>query len=1062
VIDTWMHAKRNPFGLGIWRMMSSVVLATSVGFVCGPAARCDSKATAPEVDFNRHIRPILADRCFKCHGPDEANRKADLRLDTPDGLRDSGVIVPGDPDESELIGRITATDNTRMPPPKSNLHLTPREIELLNEWVKRGAEYRPHWAFVPPPDLVPMAQPTNRTWSRNPIDEFILARLEREDFRPSAPATKEAWIRRVTFDLTGLPPTPMEIDQFLADSSPDAFEKVVDRLLASPHFGERMALEWLDVARYADSFGYQADGDTHVWPWRDWVVDAFNLNLTFDAFVTWQLAGDLLPNATLEQRLATAFCRLNRMTNEGGSIPEEFRCEYVADRVQTFATAFLSITMECARCHDHKFDPFTMKDYYSLAAFFGSIDEWGTYNDANFRPTPTLLLPTPEQDRQLCEQSAKVGQLVDRLEDFQTRRQSEFQKWLMTNPQPVIPGLVGHYPLDRAAADNQLENVADSKAPGTTSAANTFVPGRVGNALEFTGDDPVNFPTVLGAPDRGQPFTVAFWIQLTQALKQAIVFHRMSGTDTGFNGTELSTNDGRLFFALVRFWPGNAVAVETQESLPIGQWAHVVVTYDGSGRAGGMAIYLNGRPATCITVRDCLYKNVESGGSGFTFGERFRSPGLKRGRIDDVRIYARALTAVEAAHVFDGKALTEAIAHKDASALKAYYHAAIDPQADKLRGELEQARKQWFTTQTGVFEIMTMQELPHPRPTFILTRGQYDASRNRPVDRDTPTVLGALPHGAPRDRLGLARWLTDPRHPLTARVAVNRFWQLFFGRGIVVTTENFGLQGAEPDHPELLDWLARQFIRSRWDTKQLCRMIALSQTYRQQSAASAEYVQRDPENVLLARGPRRRLSAEMLRDAALHAGGLLVDHRGGPPVKPYQPPGLWRGQNAFLPEYEPDKGQGLYRRSLYTFWRRTSPPPNMIAFDAPTREVCLVRRQTTSTPIQPLVLLNDPQFVEAARAMGECMLRQPGRLADKVTYAFRTICTRRPLERELAVLIRLYVDQLDRFRADPEAARRYLVVGERRAPSDLDPLELAAAAATASTILNLDAALMVR
>ncbi len=1041
---------------------SAVLVAAGVLWLASAVPAPAAPAAPAKVDYNFQVRPLLADRCFVCHGPDEKKRKAKLRLDDPAVAR--RVLVPGKPGDSEFIRRITAADPAeRMPPAKSNLALGREEIDLLRRWVAEGAEYKTHWAFLPPPDTVPVPAVSDSKWPAGPLDCFVLARLEREGLKPSSAAPKEDWIRRATFDLTGLPPRPAEVDAFLADDSPAAFARVADQLLASPRFGERLALDWLDAARYADSFGYQADGDTHVWPWRDWVISAFNDNLPFDQFVTWQLAGDLLPGATRTQRLATAFSRLHRMTNEGGSIPEEWRNEYVSDRVHTFGTTFLGLTLECTRCHDHKNDPLTMKDYYGLGAFFNSIDEWGTYDNSAFRPTPVLPLPSPVQERTLAVHAREVEVRAAKLREVEKSRDGAFRTWLgRADLKPDLPGMVGYYPLDKLEANNQLANLAGGKKPGSTAPANALVPGKVGQALCFTGDDAATFAAPASL-DRAQPFAASFWLWTPEAMKQGIVFHREAGTDTGFHGTELSFDEGRLLFALVRFWPGDAIALRTRAPLPARQWVQVTVSYDGSGRAAGLAVFLDGKPAESDVVRDKLTKNIEAGGGTLAFGERFRSTGLKGGLLDEVRIFDRALTGIEAAQLHDGRALADALARKDEAALRPYFLAAVDEEMAKARAELRQARERLFAAQTGVFEIMTMEEMPRPRQAYILTRGNYDAPKDRPVGRDTPASLPAFPKAAPRDRLGLARWLTDPRNPLTARVAVNRYWQLFFGRGIVATTENFGTQGALPTHPELLDWLARDFIASGWDVKRLCREIVLSSTYRQRSAATPELRERDPDNLLLARGPSRRLSAEELRDAALAAGGLLSQKFGGPPVKPYQPPGMWRGMNGFLPAYVADTGEGLHRRSLYTFWRRTSPPPNMLAFDAPSREVCVVRRQTTSTPLQPLILLNDPQFVEAARALGERLLRDGGATPEeRLAYAFRRAATRKPTERELRLLVELYQGQLRIFRADPAGAQKFLKTGERPVPPGLDAAELAAAASTAGAIMNLDASVTTR
>ncbi len=896
----------------------------AVALLLWAAAAVPVIAAPPEkVDYNFQIRPLLADRCFPCHGPDEKKRKAKLRLDLSEVAIARKAVVPGKPGDSGVISRITATDpGERMPPSKSNLALSADEIALIRRWIAEGAEYKPHWAFLPLPDRVPVPAVTDSKWPAGPLDRFVLARLEREGLRPSPAASKEDWIRRVSFDLTGLPPAPADVDAFIADDSSRAFDRVVDRLLASPHYGERLAQEWLDAARYADSFGYQSDADSQLWPWRDWVIGAFNRNLPYDQFLTWQIAGDLLPGATREQRLATAFNRLHRMTGEGGSIAEEWRNEYVSDRVHTFGTAVLGLTFECCRCHDHKFDPLIMKDYYGLGAFFNSIDEWGTYDSSAFRPTPTLALPTVEQERTQAALVKEVKALEARLREVEKSRETAFQAWLVrADHKPDVPGLAGHYPLDRLEKNNQLANLAGDKAPGSTSAANTLVQGKFGQALRFTGDDAANFPAP-GGLDRATPFTASFWLQMPAVMKQGIVFHRQAGTDTGFHGTELSFDEGRLFFALIRFWPGNAIAIRTRLPVPAKEWVHVVASYDGSGRAMGLRLSVNGKTANVDVLRDHLTKDLQTGGSGLTFGERMRSTGLKGVLLDEVRIFSRSLSTIEVAQLYDGQSLANALARKDEAALRPYYFGTVDEETTKVQSALAQARQRLFAAQTGVFEVMTMTELPRPRPAYILTRGSYDAPHDRPVGRETPAALPPFPKDGPRDRLGLARWLTDPRHPLTARVAVNRAWQMFFGRGLVASTENFGTQGALPTHPDLLDWLARDFIASGWDMKRLCKMIVLSATYRQRSAASAELRERDPDNLLLAHGPSRRLPAEMLRDAALAASGLLVEQVGGPPVKPYQPPGMWRGMNGFLPEYVADKGEGLHRRSLYTFWRR--------------------------------------------------------------------------------------------------------------------------------------------
>ena len=623
------------------RLLAIALLSATTCALALTPSNVPQQPPPEKLDFNFAIRPILADRCFLCHGPDERNRKADLRLDMADSAYHL-AIVPGKPAESELVRRITATDDKRMPPRKSNFNLSKEEIELLRRWIAEGAEYKQHWAFLPLPAKVAVPATSARAWANSPLDNFILVRLDREGLTPSPPASREDWIRRVSFDLTGLPPTPAEVDAFRADQSPQAFEKVVDRLLASPAFGERMALEWLDVARYADSFGYQADGDSHLWPWRDWVIEAFNQNLPYDQFITWQLAGDLLDKPTRPQRVATAFNRLHRMTNEGGSIVEEYRNESVSDRVHTVGTAFLGLTMECSRCHDHKYDPITIKDYYGLGAFFNSIDEWGTYDNSRFRPTPTLLLPSAQQEKAKTDLTSKVATLESRLGELEKTRGEALQQWLAkAELKPDIPGLVGHYPLDELVAGNKLKNLADPKNPASNSAANVLVPGKLGNALRFTGDDAATFAGGLKVVDRWQPFTVAFWLQVPEVMKKGIVFHSSAGTATGFHGLECGFDEGRLFLGLIRFWPGNAIAIRTQKPLPVKQWVHVSASYDGSGKAAGLRIHLDGVPAPAEILRDRLFKDLEAGAKGLIFGERTRSVGLKGGLIDDLRIFDR-------------------------------------------------------------------------------------------------------------------------------------------------------------------------------------------------------------------------------------------------------------------------------------------------------------------------------------------------------------------------------------------------------------------------------------
>jgi hypothetical protein len=1033
-------------------------------------------AAAPPADtlqYNRDIRPIISDHCFKCHGPDKGSRKAGLRLDQPADAfaprKDptEHAIVPGKPEESLVVRKIFSTDpDEMMPPPASHLSLSGKEKETLRSWIAQGAKYQPHWAFIAPAESIPVPSVKNRKWPRNEIDRFILARLEKEGLKPSPEADKARWLRRVTYDLTGLPPAPADIDAFLADKSSAAYEKVVDRLLASPHFGQRMAVPWLDAARYADSYGYQSDQLCPTWPYRDWVVDAFNRNLPYDDFLTEQLAGDLLKKPTRAQRLATAFNRLHRQTNEGGSIEEEWRAEYTSDRVQTFSSAFLGLTFECARCHDHKFDPILQRDYYSLFAFFNSIDEYGLYSSTEHVPTPSLLLPTPGQEKAMRTTANALEAKKNDFSQALAAAEGSFQNWLRrSNITAEIPGLAAHFTFDTLAGDNHLLTNEVTAAGNATIGANSLVPGKSGQALQFTGDDPVAFANLIGSIQPWDQYSLSFWLRLPETLTNAVIFHRSDGTDVGFSGAELSLENGRLFFVIKRFWPGNAIAIRSLQAVPRNQWAHIGVSYDGSGGAEGMQLFVNGQPAPSEIIRNHLYKSPENGGSGFDFGARFRSPGLKGALLDELRIYDRPLAPLQFAQLFDGHSLNDAIAAKNAAALRPVYLATFDPAVAKARADRAQAVKSFLETRNPVQETSVMEELPQPRPAFLLARGRYDAPKTDAtrVTRTTPAALPPFPAGAPRDRLGLAQWLTQPDHPLTARVAVNRFWQMLFGRGIVSTPENFGVQGAPPTHPELLDWLARDFINSGWDTKALLKKMVLSATYRQNSAFRPDLREKDPENLLLARGPSQRLPAEMVRDTALAASGLLDDTPNGPPVSPYLPGDLWRESNTMSPAYHQSVGGDLYRRSLYTVWKRTAPMPDMTAFDAPSREVCVIKRTPTGTPQQAFVLLNDIQFVEAARVLAEKTLKEGGPTArQRIRFAFRWLTGRYPDRRETRLLAQLLLEQAAIFAREPDRARQLIAVGDRKADPSLKVVDLAATTEMTQAILNLDATIWKR
>lgn len=995
---------------------------------------------AVAIRFNEQVRPILSENCFECHGPDEESRAADLRLDLSEEAVDYGAIVPGKPDESLLVERILATDlDMVMPPPKSHKTLSDIQKKLLIEWIRQGATYQRHWSFEP----IPAKRDEAKT-----IDDFIDESITQQKLTPSPPAAPERWLRRVTLDLTGLPPTLADMDAFLADDSPAGRSKVVDRLLASSAYGERMATEWLDVARYSDTYGYQVDRDRFVWPWRDWVIDAFNKNMPYDKFIVQQIAGDLLPDASEDQVLATTFNRLHPQKVEGGSVEEEFRIEYVIDRAQTVSTAFMGLTFECARCHDHKFDPLTQKEFYELNAFFANINEAGLYSyHTNSIPTPTLRLPTEQQRAQL-----DVAQQA--VKDAEASYAAAFQAVAVTAAVP--PGDLNKQVSFAPIAAQNFDDEQAQKIPVE------IVDGVRGHAAKLSGDAGVS----VGPADfrRWQPFSVSLWLQTPDAKERAVVFHHSLGwTDAASRGYQLLIEDGKLSAALVHYWPGNAINVRTLATVPTGQWQHVVMTYDGSSRAAGLKLFVNGELADCELVEDSLTKEIMTGNThDITIGERTRDRGFTGGLIDEFEVFDRQLTSAEVAKAFQHESLEEigktefiaALSDPDRHEVIAAYQ---NEECQTALAELTAVRETRDRLLDSIIEIMAMRELPVPRETYVLGRGVYD-QREESVTPGTPAALPPMDEGAPRNRLGLADWLTRDDHPLTARVAVNRYWQLLFGRGLVKTAEDFGNQGTPPSHPELLDWLARGFIDSGWNVKQLLKTMVLTNVYQRDSDAARESRERDPENIWLSRGPISPLTAEMIRDSALASSGLLSRKIGGPPARPYEL------AVAFNP-VTPDQGEGLYRRSLYTYWKRTSPAPVMLVLDASTRDVCSVRRERTSSPLQAMVLLNGPQYVEAAQGAAAEVLTELGTTAgpdQQVARIFQRLTGRAPSVPEAAILTRLYNEQLTVFSQDNIAVTQYLEIGEFKPTETPGKLQIATLAIIAQAIMNLDDCLIKR
>ncbi|MSU65508.1 MAG: DUF1553 domain-containing protein [Opitutus sp.] len=1027
-----------------------------------------------QIEFNRDIRPILSDACLRCHGPDKAKRKADLRLDLEESAKakvdDVFIIAPGDPAKSDLIRRITTSDEEEhMPPLESERQLTPSEIALLRQWIEQGAKWQSHWSLIAPTRPA-LPRVTDARWVRNEVDHFILARLEKERLSPSTEADRTALIRRVSLDLTGLPPTPAEVDVFLADPSPQAYERAVDRLFASPHFGERMASRWLDGARYADTNGYQGDGERYMWRWRDWVIDAYNRNQPFDQFTVEQLAGDLLPNATREQRLATGFNRNHRGNGEGGIVPEEYAAEYVVDRVDTTATVWLGLTMGCARCHDHKYDPIAQREFYQVFAMFNNVPEKGRANKYGNSP-PMLVAPTGPQEKELGQLERKLAGAEAHLRELEPQIAAEQVAWEQSlTAQPAVQWTPTKGLLARFELEGGLDSTFGKKGPAKFVEGDaTFAPGRHGPAAALDGQRFIECGDVgnFGYYDK---FTLAVWIQphgdngilLSRVVPDSGESDSNFGTDV--RGYSVHLVKGHLEVDLTVRSPDDSLRVETEAALTPDEWQHVAVVYDGSRVATGVKVFVNGQPQKMRVAFDQLNQSFETkeplriGGAG---GPSRRLQWL----VSDVRVYDRALGAEEIGIVATTESVSELAAipaaHRtaaQAAKLRACFLAKYAPTPLRETAALVvDLREQRAKLAENLPTVMVMEEMAQPRDSFILKRGEYD----KPGDRVTPGVPASLPPwpaGEPRNRLGFARWLVSGNHPLTARVAVNQQWQMLFGVGLVKTTEDFGSQGEPPSHQDLLDWLATEFMRTGWDVKASLKTMVMSAAYRQSSRVTPALLARDPENRLLARGPRVRLEAGMIRDQALAASGLLVGEIGGPSVKPYQPKGLWKELSGT--DYMPDTGDKLWRRSLYTYWKRTSPPPTMTTFDAAGREACSVRQVRTSTPLQALALLNDVTFVEASRILAQRVMREAGTPPEaRLRLAFRLVLARAPGEAELKVLRKDLDSQLAHFQAEPAAALELVSAGEAPRDAEFPVGELAAYTTVTGLILNLDEAI---
>ncbi len=1037
-------------------------------------------ATTPEkVDFNYHVKPILSDKCFACHGPDTDNQKAGLRLDIAENayaaLEGSGKypIVPGKPGKSEMVSRILSNDpEVKMPPPEFKVEMNQREIAILTKWVEQGAEYAPHWSFIKP-QKAELPKGTFRVWGDNEIDAFVAEKLEDHKLEPADRATKENLIRRVSFGLTGLPPTLEQIEDFVLDDSGNAYAKVVDRLLQSPAYGERMAADWMDVARYADSDGYLDDKHRDFSPYRDWVIKAFNDNMPYDEFSTWQLAGDLIENPGQGSILATAFNRLHKRNSEAGIVFEEYRVEYVADRTLSVGKAFLGLSVECARCHDHKYDAISQKDHYGLFAFFNSTNELGTavYGPGQV-PGPSLLLTDEDQDKVLEYIDSNINGTKKELVSVQKKRPNAVKIW-SADPdklrsalrRALKKGLVANLDFDRfSPKEGKTFHTPNTRgAPAVVKEPEVQV-GAKGKAVFFNDYTSVTLPKKVGWFDQSDPFTVSLAVFPGTLQEEAVVFTHCEGTRLGLKGYSMHLENNHLKFIMARSWPTNAIQVKTKDPIAGKAWSNVTVSYDGLAKARGVHIYVDGKEVPVTIEIDNLYKSILFRKNvhnypfhGFTLGVRDKFKTLKSGGIDQLKIYDRELSALEVLYDLSPEAAIQvATGEKKLEVLDDFYFTSQDPEAERTRKKLQQLRKQRLQELEPIKEIMVLGDLPEPRPTYVLDRGMYDAPTEE-VFPDVPEAILPFPEDLPRNRLGLSKWLFDKDNPLTSRVFVNRLWQMHFGRGLVETSDDFGNQGSLPSHPKLLDWLAVEFMESGWDIKKMHKLMVMSATYQQSSRLRSELWEIDVDNVLLARGPSTRMTAEMVRDNALAISGLLSPRIGGPSVYPYQPEGLWDeiSNKGWRYRYEQEPGEGLYRRSLYTIWKRSSAPPSMMIFDVGDRSVCTVKRRQTSTPLQALVLLNDPQFIEASYVLAESIIERTGDNTElQLRQAFQLSTGRSPKKEELDVLKKFHGDELERFTEKKEDAIAYLGMGETKIKHGSDPVKVASLATVINGVMN--------
>jgi hypothetical protein len=1097
-------------------VIAAALLATTAG--C-KGRHASSSQSREHLDFNQDVQPILASNCFSCHGPDPEMRKADLRLDLEESAfrkrpGKPDAIVPGHPESSELIRRIQSKDPHYLMPHSAQGEAKPmkaEEIAVLKQWVAEGAHYRPHWAFEKPVRAAaPQVQATG--WAITPIDLFILSQLNKAGLHPSPEADKRTLIRRVTLDLTGLLPTPAEVQDFVQDSSPQAYERLVDRLLASPAFGEQRARYWLDYARYADTYGLHFDNSRYIWAYRDYLIKAFRTNKPFDQFAKEQIAGDLLPPSNLDQIIASGYVRSGVSSNEGGTIPEELRVNIARERTEAYGAAFLGLTVGCAVCHDHKYDPTTQKDFYQLSAFFNNIQEQ-PFNGDKPNWAPVIRIPKPENVEATNRILSRRAELLRQMDGLRLQERPLIQHWVDSKQNPAQPVLSDKLLL-RLRLDEGGGEVLKNSAP--ESNPKSFAIGKYkpqwGETTWLWPDFRMDTSTrvelgQIGDFEWNQPFSSGGWFMLrsapnfTSSKVAGALISKMDSIQHD-RGWDLAAANGLIRVELVDqapkeqpvpdkpkkgapkvekpkvvmpnvvmpkdLTPMRAIKVSTVTPLPTnGQWDHFFFTYDGSGRAAGVKVYVNGAPVATKIITDTLAHNTMRTVAPLQLGRKSPDEQPARDtRYQDLRLYARALTAEEVKRLPFEDYVSEITSRPTSQwdrdqwhAASEFYFANVNEAAKAMQAQVEQMDAQLGELSQGGEISLVAEERPSVAYADVLTRGVYTARKER-VEANTPHFLPPLPAGRPHNRLALAEWTVSPENPLTARVAVNRMWNELFGAGLVETTEDFGIMGLRPSHPELLDWLAVEFRESGWDMKHMYKLMAMSATYRQSVRSTPEQLARDPKNLLLAHGPRFRMDAETLRDIALQSSGLLVNKAGGPSVKPYQPDNVWESvgyPTSDTTKYKQDHGDGLYRRSLYTYWKRMAMPPDMDAFDAPTRDTACTRRQRTDTPLQALVTMNDPQWVEASRALAERLIKQGGKEpAQRIQYLSELVLSHDPSPQMASVLQQSLRQMQEHYAADPAAARDLIGVGEKAHDRAIPAPELAAWTMVVSEVLNLD------